>query len=164
MVNFDHSLDFSEVVKTLTFLENEKKIVSDKHGQFKLAQEDQLLEGSFRANDKGFGFIHLEEEDEQDIFVAKGNTLFALDGDTVTVKIIKGANPWNGRGPEGIVTEVLEHKVTSLVGEFMPYSDVMVKKNWLLRLCEEPQQEVEELFSLHLRRRYSPPNGRYGKG
>ena len=27
MVNFDHSLDFSEVVKTLTFLENEKKIV-----------------------------------------------------------------------------------------------------------------------------------------
>ncbi|APT18974.1 ribonuclease R [Amylolactobacillus amylotrophicus DSM 20534] len=128
MVNFDHSLDFSEVVKTLTFLENEKKIVSDKHGQFKLAQEDQLLEGSFRANDKGFGFIHLEEEDEQDIFVAKGNTLFALDGDTVTVKIIKGANPWNGRGPEGIVTEVLEHKVTSLVGEFMPYSDVMVKK------------------------------------
>lgn len=127
-INFNHELDFSEIVKTLTFLENEKKIESDGHGQFVLLQEDRIVTGVMHANDKGFGFVHLEDENEEDIFIAKDNVLFALDGDEVRVKIIKGANPWNHRGPEGIVIEIIERHVTSLVGEFMPYSDVMVQK------------------------------------
>ena len=127
-VNFHHDLDFSEIVKTLTFLENEKKIETDGHGQYKLTQENEIVEGSFRANDKGFGFVKLEDENVDDIFIAKDNTLFALDGDQVKVRISKSANPWNGKGPEGIVIEILERKMTDLVGEFMPYSDVQVQR------------------------------------
>lgn len=126
--NFNHELDFSDLIKTLTFLENEKQIMTDGHGQYQLVQEDRIIEGTFHANEKGFGFVAVDDDAEDDIFVANGNTMLALDGDTVKVRIIKNGNPWNNRGPEGIVIEVLDHKVTSVVGEFMPYSDVMVKK------------------------------------
>ncbi|MGX4763657.1 ribonuclease R [Holzapfeliella sp. JNUCC 72] len=123
-----NAVEFSDLVKTLTFLENENKIFSNDLGQFQLVQEDRLVEGVFRANDKGFGFVRVDDEDEDDIFIAKPNTNFALDGDTVEVKIIKGENPWNNKGPEGQVNQILERGLKTMVGEFMPYSDVMVNK------------------------------------
>lgn len=120
---------FSDLVKALTFLENAKKIVTDGRGKYQLNQVNSEVEGVFKANDKGFGFVRLDDEAVDDVFIDKHNTKFALDGDRVKVKIIAGANPWNGKGPEGAIEDILERGVEDLVGEFHPYSDDIVAKS-----------------------------------
>ncbi|QNQ83343.1 ribonuclease R [Lactobacillus sp. PV037] len=119
--------EFADIVKAVTFLEHEEKIVTDGNGKYQLNQVNTIIEGTFKANDKGFGFVRLDDDSSDDVFVDKANTNYALDGDHVKVKIIAGANPWNGKGPEGKVEEVIEHGVDTLVGEFHPYGDEIVK-------------------------------------
>ncbi|MCT7783369.1 MAG: ribonuclease R, partial [Lactobacillus iners] len=116
---------FTELVRGVTFLEHEKKIITDGLGKYQLNRLDTIVEGTFRANDKGFGFIRYDEVAD-DIFVDKTNTAFAIDGDTVKAKIIADANPWNGKGPEGQVVEIIERGFENLVGEFIPFSDQQV--------------------------------------
>ncbi|MCT7847712.1 MAG: RNB domain-containing ribonuclease, partial [Lactobacillus iners] len=116
---------FTELVRGVTFLEHEKKIITDGLGKYQLNRLDTIVEGTFRANDKGFGFIRYDEVAD-DIFVDKTNTSFAIDGDTVKAKIIADANPWNGKGPEGQVVEIIERGFENLVGEFIPFSDQQV--------------------------------------
>jgi ribonuclease R len=50
-----------------------------------------------------------------------------LDGDRVKVKITAGGNPWNGKGPEGQVEEILERGASSIVGEYTPLEDLQAK-------------------------------------
>lgn len=119
--------NFTELIKALSYLEHEGKIITDGKGQYQLAQENTIVEGSFRANDKGFGFVKLDDEEAEDIFVQKDYTAHAIEGDRVKVKITAGGNPWNGKGPEGQVMEVLEHSLETLVGEFHPLTDEQVK-------------------------------------
>lgn len=120
--------EFSELVKALTFLEQKNKIITNGSGKYQLNQENIIVEGLFKANDKGFGFVRLDDEKAEDVFVDKHNTKYAIDGDRVQVTIIAGANPWNGKGPEGKVNEILAHGVENLVGEYHPYSDDLVEK------------------------------------
>lgn len=127
MASRDH-VKFAELVKALTFLEQEKQIVTDGNGEYQLASVDTEVTGVFRANEKGFGFVRIDdEENADDIFVGPDNTLLALDSDHVRVKIIANGNPWNGKGPEGKVVEILERGVETLVGEFHPLTDIQVK-------------------------------------
>lgn len=120
-------IEFADIVKAVTFLEHEQKIVTDGNGKYQLNQINTIVEGTFKANDKGFGFVRLDDDSSDDAFVDKANTNYALDGDRVKVKIIAGANPWNGKGPEGKVEQVIERGVETLVGEFHPYGDEIVK-------------------------------------
>ena len=115
--------NFTELIKALSFLEHDKKIITDGKGQYQLAQENTEVEGEFRANDKGFGFVRLDDENADDVFVAADYTKYAVNGDRVKVKITAGGNPWNGKGPEGQVEEILEHGLETLVGEFHPLTD-----------------------------------------
>lgn len=123
----DHLGNFSDLIKALSYLEREKKIITDGKGQYQLAQENIIVEGDFRANDKGFGFVKLDDEDASDIFIPRDYTNFALNKDRVQVKITVGANPWNGKGPEGRVTKIIEHCNDSLVGEYYALTDEQVK-------------------------------------
>ena len=122
-------LNFPDLVKALTFLEHSKKIVTDGQGKYQLNQLNTVAEGTFKANDKGFGFVRFDDESMEDAFIDKHNTKFAIDGDRVKVKIIAGANPWNGKGPEGKIEEITERGIETLVGEFHPYSDEVVKSS-----------------------------------
>ncbi|HJE15036.1 MAG TPA: ribonuclease R [Lapidilactobacillus dextrinicus] len=128
---------FKRLVKVLATLEGENLITINNGGRYKLTPTTEEVVGRFAANDKGFGFVRVEVEEDNkeevpDIFVPKQSTLHALQGDRVKVKIVKKANPWNDKGPEGEVAEILEHGVTDLVGEFQPYSDVQIKKTGLI--------------------------------
>ncbi len=127
MARRDRLGNFTELIKALSYLEHEKKIITDGKGQYQLAQENTIVEGEFRANDKGFGFVRLDDEDADDIFIQKDFTDYAVDGDRVEVKITADGNPWNGKGPEGQVTKIIEHGLKSLVGEFHPLTDEQVK-------------------------------------
>ncbi|MDF7672235.1 ribonuclease R [Lactobacillus sp. ESL0701] len=132
MLRRDRLGSFSDIVKALSFLEQEKKIITDGNGHYQLAEENTIVEGSFRANDKGFGFVKLEDEEADDIFIASDYTAYAVDGDKVRVKITAGGNPWNGKGPEGQVQEIIERSLDTLVGEFHPITDAQVKASHFL--------------------------------
>lgn len=126
---------FKRVVKVLATLEGESLIKVNNNGRFRLAPTSKKVTGRFSANDRGFGFVRLENDDDQDepdIFIPKQKTAFALQGDLVEVRIVKAANPWGDKGPEGEVTDIVERGLTQLVGEFQPYSDVQIKKTGLL--------------------------------
>lgn len=127
MLKRDRLGNFSDIVKALSFLEQEKKLITDGNGHYQLAQENTMVDGTFKSNSKGFGFVRVEDEETDDIFVAKDYTAYAVDGDQVRVKVTAGGNPWNGKGPEGQVQEIIERNLTSLVGEFHPMSDEQVK-------------------------------------
>lgn len=127
MLRRDRLGNFSDLVKALSFLEQEKKIITDGNGHYQLAQENIVVEGMFKANSKGFGFVKVEDEETDDIFIAKDYTAYAVDGDEVRVKITAGGNPWNGKGPEGQVQEIIFRGVSSLVGEFHPLTDEQTK-------------------------------------
>ena len=66
--------NFTELIKALSFLEHEKKIITDGKGQYQLAKENTIVEGIFKANDKGFGFVKLDDEEADDVFVAADYT------------------------------------------------------------------------------------------
>ena len=119
--------NFTDLVKALAYLEQKKQIITDVNGRYQLAQENTEVEGVFRANDKGFGFVRLDDEEADDVFINSDATKLALDGDRVKVKITAGGNPWNGKGPEGQVEEILERGASSIVGEYTPLEDLQVK-------------------------------------
>ena len=74
------------------------------------------LIGKFRNTERGYGFIELEEEDTEDIFVAPGQMKDALNGDKVEFII---TNPRTGnRRAEGKILKVIEREKTEVVGVF----------------------------------------------
>lgn len=72
-------------------------------------------EGIYRKNQKGFGFVKIENE-ENEIYIAKQNCLNALNGDRVQVKIIESEK--NGKRIEGRIIKILEHERDEIVGIF----------------------------------------------
>ena len=78
-------------------------------------KKNKNLEGIFRANQKGFGFIEIENE-EEDIFVPQNSVNGALNGDKVQFSIFKKKE--GTKRAEGKITKVLERERKSLVGIF----------------------------------------------
>lgn len=114
--------DFKRFVKTLAALESERLLEFTKNGKVRLAKVKAELVGSFRANANGFGFVTIDSE-EPEIFIPKGRTAFALEGDEVKVELKSNANPLKGTSAEGVVTEVLKRSVTQLVGTFVKFDE-----------------------------------------
>lgn len=135
------SESYNHVLKALAVLEGENKITAHDHNQFKMTPIDQKVSGTFRANDRGFGFVRYDDE-EPDIFIARTNTLNAINDDEVEVQILKPANPWGDNGAEGKITQILDHGLKQIVGEFMPYSDVQVKKTGLVGYVKSHEKKM----------------------
>ncbi|WP_270740793.1 ribonuclease R [Lactococcus formosensis] len=114
--------DFKLFVKTLAALEGEGLLEFTKNGKVTLAEVKAELVGIFRANANGFGFVTVDS-DEPDVFIPKGRTAFALEGDEVKVELKSNANPLKGTSAEGVVTEVLKRAVTQLVGTFVKFDE-----------------------------------------
>ena len=103
-----------ELETALNQLVDEGKIGISAHGKYG-KPELFTLKGSFSSTSRGFGFVTVEEKDN-DIFIAPDNTLGALPGDVVLVSVISHAN--GSRREEGRIVRILEHTLTSVVGTF----------------------------------------------
>lgn len=114
--------DFKVLVQTIATMEREKSIVFTKTGNIQLPLKEVLVEGVFRANERGFGFVSIEGE-ENDIYIGKDHTNFALNGDTVKIDIISSANQLEGKTSEGKVKEIVKRSMTQVVGEFVAYGE-----------------------------------------
>ena len=122
--------DFKTLVKTIGTMEQEKSVIFTKKGKIKLPQKQILLEGTFRRNERGFGFVTIDPE-EDDVYIPKEQTLFALDGDTVAIDITHPADPFKEKGAEGKVIEIRQRQTTQIVGEFSLFSDEEIRETQL---------------------------------
>ena len=78
--------------------------------------KDKII-GTFRANEKGFGFVVPEDEQiEKDIFIPEKSINGALNEDIVEVELVK--EPTKVRSGEGIITKIIRRGKTTLVGTF----------------------------------------------
>lgn len=75
-----------------------------------------LIEGIFEANERGFGFVIPDDENEPDVFVAPADIKGAWHGDRVLVRVISKGD--EKRGPEGIITKIIERSHKKIIGKF----------------------------------------------
>lgn len=119
-LGYTASDEFKMLVKVFAQLEERGTLILNKTGQFRLKQERNTLTGTFRSNDRGFGFVTISP-DEADVFIPRGRTGSAMEGDTVELKITREAEPLDGKGVEGEVIAILTRKSSQVVGVFTPY-------------------------------------------
>ena len=72
--------------------------------------------GIYKKNQKGFGFVKLEDQEE--IYISKENSLNALNGDTVSIQIINEANKSENKKEEGKIIKIIRHEKDTVVGTF----------------------------------------------
>ena len=81
----------------------------------KKTKKKQKIEGIFRANEKGFGFVEVEGQ-EEDLFIPAKSVNGALNGDAVRVSIIKQKE--GTRKAEAKIIKIIKRERESLVGIF----------------------------------------------
>lgn len=121
-LQLQQSKDFKQLVQTIAIMEREQLVTFTKKGKIRLPQKNVAIEGIFRANDRGFGFVTIDSE-EPDVYIPKEAVNFAMDGDTVAIDIVQPADPFTDRGAEGKVVAIIHRAVTQVVGEFMAYDE-----------------------------------------
>ena len=72
-------------------------------------------EGTYRKNQKGFGFVKIENQ-EDEIYIAKENSLKALNGDKVLIKIIEEKS--KDKKAEVKIIKIIKHEKETVVGTF----------------------------------------------
>lgn len=120
------SQDFKLLVQALAQLERDQKITFNRKGKIRLANQPVLIEGTFRANERGFGFVTIDEH-EDDVYIAKEDTGYAMDGDTVLIDILRPADYVMEKTAEGKIVEIKERAVQKVVGEFIAFNDEEVQ-------------------------------------
>lgn len=76
---------------------------------------ENCIKGVFRGNEKGFGFVKIDGQDEE-IYISRGNTKDAVNGDEVLIKIIN--DTVEGNRKEGKIVKTINHKRNEIVGTF----------------------------------------------
>ena len=86
----------------------------------KLLEDENYKLGTFKRNEKGFGFVNIGDE-ENEIFISPKLTKQALDGDEVLIKIFsdQDLNKENNHKREGKVLEIVKHTNDTIVGTYI---------------------------------------------
>lgn len=112
---------FRDLVKTISQLEAQGQLIFDDLGNIALktkkpAKQEVTIQGIFRANKAGFGFVSVDDQ-ENDLFVGRNDVGHALDGDTVEVTITKVGDRLRGTAAEARVTGIVKRAMTTIVGK-----------------------------------------------
>ena len=102
-----------EFLNLLNRLTDDVKLINTKNNRYMLPPANMLV-GIFSGTRRGFGFVTVEGEDE-DFFVAAGDSLNAFHGDKVLIQVLS-----QNRGPrkEARVTRILSRNTTELLGVY----------------------------------------------
>ncbi|MGX7092255.1 ribonuclease R [Hutsoniella sourekii] len=119
--NYRGSKNYKKLVKALAYLERTGQIQLLAGGKFTFKEPLGLVEGTYRANDRGFGFITYDP-DQPDLFVPARYRGNAMDGDLVEAKVIKEVDPATGKGSEAEIIRIVERSASQLVGVFHAYN------------------------------------------
>lgn len=78
-------------------------------------KENNYIEGIYRRNEKGFGFVKIENQ-EDEIYISKNNSNNALNEDRVLIKIIEEKNVT--KKAEGKIVKIIGREKDTIVGVF----------------------------------------------
>ena len=106
--------EYNSFVAILNELEEEYKILKTKKNKY-MINDEKIFEGIYRKNAKGFGFVKIENEDDE-IYISKENSLNAINGDTVFIKILQEKEETKSR--EGKIIKIKKHEKDTVVGIF----------------------------------------------
>ena len=107
---------YAEFREILDELKREFKVQQSKKGKYMLVDESVYKTGVLRLNSKGFGFVKVQDSDEE-IFVSRENANKALNDDEVLVQIVEGKSS-SGEHDEGKIIKVIKHGKDTVVGTF----------------------------------------------
>ena len=105
--------EYREFTLVLDRLEKQYFIQKSRKGKYSLIDETRYKKGIFRANEKGFGFVKINDDEE--VHIARNQTNGALNEDEVLVEILQVTK---NKNKEGRVVSILKHAKTTLVGTF----------------------------------------------
>ena len=111
---------YAEFHAILNELENEFKVQQTKKGKYMLVEENMYKTGILRLNQKGFGFVKINDSDEE-IFISEKNINKALNDDEVIVKVIEYKDDLSRKDDshsEGEIVKIIKHGRNTLVGTF----------------------------------------------
>ena len=103
---------FSDALKKL---EEDYKIKKNRKSKYMVVDENQYITGVFRANEKGFGFVKIENKEEE-VYISKNHTKNALNGDTVLIEYLDSDT---GTSKEGRIIKILTRDKDTVVGVFV---------------------------------------------
>ncbi len=101
-----------DVIKILQVMEKEEIIEAIDRGKYRYIPDYSLFTGIVEFTQRGAAFVLVDELDE-DIYISKSLTGMALNGDTVTVELIRQKK---GSRLEGKIIEVVDRARTQFVG------------------------------------------------
>lgn len=107
------SEDRQEFRDIISELESDGKIVVDNHGIIK-PQVASFKTGKLSLTQRGFGFVILDDGENDDIFVREADIGDAMHGDKVQVSITIDST--TGKRREGIIIGIIERSTTQIVG------------------------------------------------
>ena len=86
-----------------------KKVKNEKIILEEILQDENYKLGTFRRNERGFGFVNIGEEE---IFISSKLSRNALDGDNVLIKIFENKELYreNNQKREGKVIQIIKHE------------------------------------------------------
>ena len=108
--------EYNNFLEIIGKLELELKIQKNRKNRYRIS-EKTYYEGYYRKNQKGFGFVKIEEQ-EDEIYISKENSLNALNGDTVSIEILQEANKEKDKKAEGKIVKIIRHEKDTVVGTF----------------------------------------------
>ncbi|MEX2785495.1 ribonuclease R [Streptococcus sp. H49] len=115
---------FPTLIKTISKLESQGRLRFDNAGNLALRKKvtrkkpQITIKGIFRANKAGFGFLSVDGAEEE-LFIGRNDTGYAVDGDTVEVVITKVADRFKGTAAEAKVVGILDRQLKTAVGQFV---------------------------------------------
>lgn len=133
-------MDFDEIVDTtaedpaalrqaVSDLLAQGKVLQSKKGKLFLPGDFGFFTGRLDVKRSGFAFLLHEQGD---IYISADNKNGALNGDLVVVRLLSEAE--SDRRREGIVTDIIEHKIQTVVGTLMG------------RYVSPDDERIEEVF------------------
>lgn len=104
--------------EVLSELEHQHLVARVKGGRYTYERRPYRVEGILRVHPQGYGFVEIEGQEDEDIYISEAHMNTALDGDRVLVGLAAPAR--GNRRREGEVLKVLERRRTQAVGTFHP--------------------------------------------
>ncbi len=105
--------ELEELSTILRELEDECIIYHSNKDKYMLLENSHLRKGILRANKKGFGFVQIDNMQE-DVYVSADNMNSALNDDIVLVEI---TTKLNIAKPEGRILKIIKRETKNYVGE-----------------------------------------------
>ena len=112
-LGYKNSDDYKDLAKVINQLEDEAVIVPNAKNKYTLIEYTPYEKGILDVKEKGFGFLMIEDSDEEDIYIPAHKIKDAMNNDYVLVFVDKSPK---GFKKEGEVIRILKRHYTHIIG------------------------------------------------